>query len=193
MRHWPRAWWELEHDPWFEGLHRVDVMLLPTSQDTTPHPAAFGGQQLAVSNASDNKGKAVELILRLTDADVQKKRSAYGYLPTLKHLYRPDEIQNLETINSLDKSLRRTSKDGYGLSEVLSSNSIVERPSGDFGPRYIELSSKIAGAVHGILFAEDNIGRKLSEEDMRTFDEGISKKLLQLNNDIETIVPLSLK
>lgn len=140
MRNWPYAW-ALAQAEGSVIRGKVGVAVLPKGDVRGSaqgrHASALGGEALAVSRYSRQPALAVELVLYMTSAAVQKERALRGaFNPTRPALYRDGEILRANPF----------------MGELLGSfTSAVARPTAATGARYPQVSHELWNAAHEVL------------------------------------------
>jgi trehalose/maltose transport system substrate-binding protein len=142
MRNWPYAWAPAQA-PRSAIRGKVGVAVLPRGDPDGPAGGAarsastLGGESLAVSKYSRHPALAVDLVLHMTSADVQKQRALAGaYNPSIARLYRDAEIARA---NPFMAELADT----FGQA--------VARPTAATGTRYNQVSSHFWNAAHEVI------------------------------------------
>jgi trehalose/maltose transport system substrate-binding protein len=145
MRNWPYAW-ALAQGSGSPVRGKVGVAVLPRGAgDGGRHAAALGGESLAVSRYTRHPQSAVDLVMYMTGAAVQKQRALEGsFNPTLVALY---EDAGIIEANPFMKEL-------YGVFTTA-----VARPTAATGVRYNQVSNQFWNSVHDVLS-----GRATAEE-----------------------------
>ncbi|HZQ51541.1 MAG TPA: extracellular solute-binding protein [Bryobacteraceae bacterium] len=125
---------------------------------------AMGGFQLAVSAYSKHPREAVQLVVYLTGAHVQKCRALReGYLPTLPRLY--DDPELLKAVSAA-RVLKTVGLTGW-----------VARPSTTAGSHYAQVSRIYYQGVHEILSGQRRIEDVLS---------GVEEQLLAVSPNFQS-------
>jgi trehalose/maltose transport system substrate-binding protein len=137
MRNWPYAW-SLAQAEGSPVRGKVGVAPLPAGQGERGRPVGtLGGWNLAVSKFSKHPDAAADLVLYMTSPEEQKRHAIDGALhPTLPSVYTDAEVL---AANPFFRELASTFA------------TAVPRPSSIAGPRYGQLSSEFANAVHSVL------------------------------------------
>lgn len=146
MRNWPYAW-NLMNDPSASAVaDKVGVMPIPGFSDSDAPSTTLGGWQLAVSQYSEKKALAVDLVRFMTSQSEQRVRASLGYFPTRQRLYETSEPNTLEYV--------------VGQSLV----NAYPRPSSVLGRNYQKISRHIYTQTHTFLKNRDlSAGVFLSE------------------------------
>jgi len=148
MRNWPYAW-SLSQGGDSPVKGKVGTAVLPKGGADGRHAATLGGWQLGVSRYSKNPEAAIDLVLYLTSAEVQKKRAVdLSLLPTIASLYEDPEVIEANPFF-------------VDLKDVLTS--AVARPSTVTGGKYNQVSSEFFNAVFTVLSGRKSAEQSLSE------------------------------
>ena len=136
MRNWSYAWsLSQKEDSKVKG--KVGVTALPIGGARGQHTATLGGWQLAVSKYSEHPDEAVDLLLYLTSAEVQKQRAIEAsYNPTIPRVYSDTAV--LKTTPFFDIL--------YGI--FIGAEA---RPSSVVGEKYNEVSSAFWSAAYSTI------------------------------------------
>ena len=132
MRNWPYAWALLQKD---DSLvkGKVGIAKLPG----TPSAATLGGWHLGVSRYSKNAAIAADLVMYMTNAQVQKARAIGGsFNPTRPALYKDQDIIVANDFMS-------------SLAEVFANS--VARPTTATGLKYPPVSQSFYNAAHEVM------------------------------------------
>ncbi len=137
MRNWPYAY-ALGNGDDSAVKGKFDVTTLPMGSGEGARSAAtLGGWNLAVSNYSDEKEAAIELVLFLGSPEMQKRRALESSnLPTIEALYDDADIAAQQPIIPRWKEVFINA---------------VPRPSAPTKIKYNEVSSLFWSAVHDTL------------------------------------------
>jgi trehalose/maltose transport system substrate-binding protein len=136
MRNWPYAW-SLLQGPDSPTKDKVGVTMIPHGAEGDPHSGTLGGWQMAVSNYSQQKEHAVDLLRYLTGPETQYSYALEAsYNPTIRELY--DDPRVLDALPA---------------SEILYDALLIAqpRPSRATGLRYNRVSYDFLNAVHTVL------------------------------------------
>jgi len=146
MRNWPYAWALAQAgDSPVRG--KVAVAPLPRGGADGMHASTLGGWQLAVSRYSRHPDLAADLVLYLTSAAEQKRRTIEAaYNPTMPALYRDPEVRDANPIVT-------------SLTEALAGS--VTRPSGVTGKAYNRVSTRFWNATHSVLAGRESASAAL--------------------------------
>ena len=136
MRNWAYAWSLAQGD---DSVIRgkVGVAVLPRGGADGRNAATLGGESLAVSKYSKQQALAVDLVLYMTGAAVQKERAMKAsFNPSIGALYKDPEILRANPFMG----------ELYGTFA-----SAVARPTTVTGPRYNQVSNQFWNAAHEVL------------------------------------------
>jgi trehalose/maltose transport system substrate-binding protein len=148
MRNWPYAW-ALAQGPDSPIRGRVGVAELPSGRPGGAHASTLGGWQLGVSRWSRHPREAIELVLELTSAAEQKRRTIAGaFNPTRPALYADPQVLGA---NPFLGRLRDTFAQA------------VARPAGPTRQRYNQLSYELYNAVHSVLAGRQSAAEGIDE------------------------------
>lgn len=155
MRNWPYAW-SLAQTPDSPVRGKVGVAVLPKGGVDGRNAATLGGQQLAVSKYSKNVALAADLVLYMTNAEVQKERAIKGsFNPTIVALYKDADILKANPFMG----------ELYGAFA-----NAVGRPATVTASRYNQVSNAFWNAVHEVLS-----GRAKADEALARLDRTLGR------------------
>lgn len=150
MRNWPYAW-ALAQGGDSTIKDKVGIAPLPKGGADGRHAGTLGGQLLAVSKYSKNPEAATDLVMYLTSAAEQKRRSIEGsFNPTLVSLYG-------------DADIARANPFIGDLVDVFTN--AVARPASVTGDNYNKVSTEFFNTVHLVLSKRAEPDQALSRLD----------------------------
>ena len=135
LRNWSYVW-AASQSADSKVKDKVGVAPLPKGSDGQ-NVGTLGGWSLAVSNYSNHKKEATDLVAYLTGPEEQKRRAISGaFLPTIGAVYRDEEVLKANPF--------------FKMAEAVVQGTVA-RPSAPTKGKYNQVSQAFSSAVHNVL------------------------------------------
>jgi trehalose/maltose transport system substrate-binding protein len=135
LRNWSYVW-AASQSADSKVKDKVGVAPLPKGSDGQ-NVGTLGGWSLAVSNHSNHKKEATDLVAYLTGPEEQKRRAISGaFLPTIGAVYRDEEVLKANPF--------------FKMAEAVVQGTVA-RPSAPTKGKYNQVSQAFSSAVHNVL------------------------------------------